>query len=452
MKRLILLLALGISYAQALDYSIQTSGPQHVTPGHYFFFQVTGTVTSGTDENATPVIAGLPAGAAASFPNMLKFCCGKFLWTITGQTPVKIETTTGTPAGTYPLTITYTSKSGVTRSAKHVLTVDPAPAALPLAAFPPDVPLAGVGQWKGNMVAYGKTHCVPTELATYEGFVWYYDGTRIYYQIADYTKDPKWTECASALDAFYRNYVLTNKGNIQGWRVFPHGLSMNFSRTGNAADKTALLALLSNGHANFSNVALVIDWMLSREISYGLETHLAAESLGNPRNSNFQNVVEILFGHFDQWFLTQNALYTQPFMVALASEAMIDYFDATGDVRVPPLLKLAADQLWAVSWDAASQSFWYYNNNGTPASPVCSSQSDTKPCKMTSPDLNLLIVPLYGWVYQHTGLKIYRDRGDRIFKAGVSQAYLEGGKQFAQNYRWSGKYVEWRKAPVAGNR
>jgi len=452
MKKLILLLVVGLSDARALDYNIQTSGPQHVTQGHYLFFQVTGTVTSGTDENATPVVTGLPAGAVASFPNMLKFCCTKFLWTISGQTPVKVETGTQTPPGTYQITITFNSKSGIERSAKHVLIVDPMPTALTVAAFPPDVPLPGLGQWKANMVSYGKAHCKPTELATYEGFVWYYDGTRTYYQIADYTQDPKWTECASALDAFYRKYVLTNNGNVQGWRVFPQGLAIGYKRNGIAADKTAVLALLTNGYANFSNIAPVIDWTLSREISYGLETHLVAESLGNPRNPNFQNVVEILFGHFDQWFLTQNALYTQPFMVALAAEAMIDYFDATGDNRVPPLLKLAADQLWAVSWDKRSQSFWYYNNNGSPASRECSTESDTKPCKITSPDLNLLIVPLYGWVYQHTGLKVYRDRGDQIFKAGVSEAYLEGGKQFSQNYRWSGKYIEWRKAPVPAHR
>jgi hypothetical protein len=452
MNKIILLLVLAISDVQALDYSIQASGPQHVTQGHYVYFLVTGAVASGTDENATPEITGLPAGAAASFPNMIKFCCGKFLWTIAGQNPVRIEAAPKTPAGTYQLTITYTSKSGIVRSTKHPLIVDAVPAELPLTAFPPDVPLGGLAEWKSNMLSFGKTHCVPTELATYEGFVWYYDGTRNYYQIADFTKDPKWLSCARALDAFYQNYVNTNNGNVQGWRVFPQGLAMGYQREGVAADKAAVLALLANGYANFANVAPVIDWSLSREISYGLETHLVAESLGNPRNPNFQNVAEILFGHFDQWFLTQNALYTQPFMVALAAEAMIDYFAATGDLRVPPLLKLAADQLWTVSWDEKSRSFWYYNNNGTPSSPVCMSQTDMKPCKITSPDLNLLIVPLYGWVYQHSGLRKYRDQGDAMFQAGVSGAYLQGGKQFSQNYRWSGKYVEWRKAPVPASR
>ncbi|MBZ5636897.1 MAG: hypothetical protein LAO55_27555, partial [Acidobacteriia bacterium] len=59
-------------------------------------------------------------------------------------------------------------------------------------------------------------------------------------------------------------------------------------------------------------------------------------------------------------------------------------------------------------------------------------------------DLNLLLAPMYGWVYQRTGAQIYRDQGDQLFNAGVAGAWLDGGKQFSQNYRWSQKYVEWR--------
>ena len=51
---------------------------------------------------------------------------------------------------------------------------------------------------------------------------------------------------------------------------------------------------------------------------------------------------------------------------------------------------------------------------------------------------------MYGWVYQQTGAQIYRDEGDELFNYGVAGAWLDGGKQFSQNYRWSQKYVEWR--------
>jgi hypothetical protein len=116
-------------------------------------------------------------------------------------------------------------------------------------------------------------------------------------------------------------------------------------------------------------------------------------------------------------------------MVALAAEAMIAYWDVTHDSRVPPMLKLAADQIWQQSWDATNQCFKYYADDGSIS---------------LSQDLNLLIVPLYGWVYQQTGDVKYRDEGDQIFNAGVAGAWLDGGKQYSQNYRWSGKYVEWR--------
>jgi hypothetical protein len=116
-------------------------------------------------------------------------------------------------------------------------------------------------------------------------------------------------------------------------------------------------------------------------------------------------------------------------MVGLAAEALINYYDATHDSRIPPVLQMAADQMWTQSWDPTSRSFRYYNGDGT-SSP--------------SLDLNLLIAPLYGWVFQQTGFQGYRDMGDQIFNAGVPGAGLDGGKQFSQNYHWSDKYVEWR--------
>lgn len=425
-----------------LDFNITTTGPHHVVAGHFMHFNVLGTVITGTDENTIPSISGLPPGATATFPNMLKFCCTTFIWGLAGLTPVRIDTAASTPVGTYPLTITYTSKTtGAVRTAVHSLIVDPVPAPLATASFPADVPLTGLAQWETNMKVYGKIHATtPPEGPAYEGFCWYYDGTRNYFQIADYTKDPSWSAVATAMDALYSHYCLT-PGGIPAWHVFPQGLAMGFLRNGSAQSKAALLSLLTNNTANAANLSpanadSLINWTMSREASYAVETHLAAESIGNPRSPNFQVCVEVLIGHFDQWFISKTASYVQPFMVALACEALIGYWDATKDPRIPSLIQLAADMLWSNSWDAASNSFLYYATDGT---------GTTAP----SPDLNLLIVPIYGWVYQHTGQQSYRDHGDMIFNSGVVGAYLQGGKQFSQNERWSGKYVEWRKSPAA---
>jgi hypothetical protein len=64
--------------------------------------------------------------------------------------------------------------------------------------------------------------------------------------------------------------------------------------------------------------------------------------------------------------------------------------------------------------------------------------------------LNLLIAPIYAWLYQQTGQKQYQLEGDTIWNAGVTGPPGSGigwsGKNFSQQYRWSFDYVKWRTA------
>jgi len=140
----------------------------------------------------------------------------------------------------------------------------------------------------------------------------------------------------------------------------------------------------------------------------------------------------------DQWFgsksfrcpsicdpaAAKGQYYIQPFMVGLTAEALIMWFDKTGDARVLPALRQAMDWLWANAWVAGDQSFWYENWVPTPATPF--------PAQPGAPDLNLLIAPAFAWIYKQTGDTTYRDRGDQVFAGGVLNAYLAGGKQFDQ--------------------
>ena len=111
---------------------------------------------------------------------------------------------------------------------------------------------------------------------------------------------------------------------------------------------------------------------------------------------------------------------------------MIAYNETTPDPRIPYLLKTAADALRANSWDATVQGFRYENGDGT---------------KLQVADENLLIAPLYGWVYRYTGDVKYRTWGDEAFNGGVAWG-IYSGKFFTMSYRWSGKYVEWRQKPA----
>jgi len=58
--------------------------------------------------------------------------------------------------------------------------------------------------------------------------------------------------------------------------------------------------------------------------------------------------------------------------------------------------------------------------------------------------LNLLIVPLYGWLYKMTGDESYRHHGDDISAGGVEAAFLNDPTHFNQNYRWSFECLAWR--------
>src|SRR2546425_7056277 len=67
----------------------------------------------------------------------------------------------------------------------------------PLSALvpPPAVALAqsipSLALWQSNMLTFGSQHCV---LGTLDQV--YYDAERVYYQIADYTRDPSWLTCS----------------------------------------------------------------------------------------------------------------------------------------------------------------------------------------------------------------------------------------------------------------
>jgi hypothetical protein len=428
---LLLVIVRSSAPAQVTDLAIDTSGPHHVVQGHYMFFLAQARILAGTDQPGTvSSVSGLPSGATADFVNIARFCCGTSLWSTSDGNPIKISTSSTTPVGTYPLVITYTTPQGVQRSTTYTIYVDPVPSLVHKSGtyFPPDTPLSSLAQWQSNRTTYGRKHCNQTEMAWWDGNVWFYDGARVYYQIADQTGDPSWNTCAQMVANFYQQHVLT-VGVPAGYYIFSQGLAMNYQRTGDPVSRQVVAELGQEYYAQWPDVKYVISWMLSREVSYGIEAAYVDQSLGGTLNPHFQDLIEILLGHFDQWFLSKNSDYTQPFMVALGAEALINYYNVSHDPRIPPMLQLAADQLWTQSWDPSSQSFRYYNGDGT---------------SQGSLDLNLLIAPLYGWVYQQTGFQGYRDMGDQIFNGGVAGAWLDGGKQFSQSYRWSAKYLEWR--------
>ena len=62
-----------------------------------------------------------------------------------------------------------------------------------------------------------------------------------------------------------------------------------------------------------------------------------------------------------------------------------------------------------------------------------------------APDLNNLIVSGFGWVYRQTGDATYRTHGDQAFAASVANAWLDGTKQFNEQYTDSPRYLRDRR-------
>jgi hypothetical protein len=177
---------------------------------------------------------------------------------------------------------------------------------------------------------------------------------------------------------------------------------------------------------------------------------MVAEDLGAPRHPKFDSALDYALGHMDQWFVSKNFQERNPegsmppFMVGLTSEALLQYYEKRGDPRIPHVIRTAMDWLWENAWIEKDESFYYRNKQ--PYQPAA------EPLKGAS-DLNLLIAPAFAWLYHLTGDPTYRERGDKIFAGGVKGAWLDGGKQFTQSYRWSFDYVQWRRnIPVPGDK
>lgn len=312
-------------------------------------------------------------------------------------------------------------------------------------------PIPELAQWEANMLTYGQRLC--DYLAASHTFddlliATYYDAERVFYQISDYTNNAPWANhCAQRAEAVYRDqYVLPNRGRVPGYWNFTTGLRMDFERTGDAQSKSAVVMLARTMWGSDSTTGVWINNSnYSREVAYAIVGQINAEAVGEPKRARRQVLVDAAYRHMDQWFVHfdwqkgtvidgEVVQRLAPFMVGLTAHALIRDWEETRDARLLPALRQAADWLWANAWIPDAESMWY----------------DSLDTSGAAPDLNLLIAPIYAFLYRQTAAIQYHDRGEAIFAGGARHAWLGGtgvsGKHFNQNYTWSFDYVRWRKA------
>jgi len=303
---------------------------------------------------------------------------------------------------------------------------------------------ANIDKWHESMLKFGKKHADymidhqdDTEVNPVLGAT-YYDAERVFTQIAQYTGDASWMTAADAANKVYVDrYVVPNNGGVTGYWKFPHGMAMRYKRNPTPESKAAFNMLAHKGAYNSDTTP--IPWLLdvgkAREVAYAINCLVLQERVfAGPHRRYLDELYLVAVNHIQQWAWTRTAPYCQPFMAGIIADALILYdengFAASGQVR--PIIRVLADFLWDTMWVPEGMAFKYVDK-------VVKDVGGPTP----SPDLNQLIAPMYGWLYMKTGEAVFLERGNQIFNGGVQKAWLDGGKQFNQNYRSSFNYLRW---------
>jgi hypothetical protein len=347
---------------------------------------------------------------------------------------------------------------------------------------PPLPPIPSYAKWLENMEVFGKKWAGPlpggATMNTWEGYAWYYDGSWVFQKIAKLlgTDEAEWLAGTDQCEnAYLKNYL--RRVGTTGWRVFPHGSEASYLRTNDLYYICDLLLLANKSPYGVHSIAVITNYLKglnrTRETAYLMQVLLAAVRLnvndgidgldafvadinsqaqsgqpvkyvGDPTVRDLDGRLTALYtlaqGHIDQWFVAKTANVMQPFMAALTAHALIEYcrdFNPTVTADVIDSVRTAADWLWENAWVEKDQAFYYQSNHPY--------ESDGTIIN-GAPDLNMLLVYMYGWLWKQTGEVKYLERGDMAFSGGVEGAYLNRGKQFTQHYRLSIEYAEMRKS------
>ena len=443
-----------VNASVATTYRLQASGATSVYQGHDLYVGIVSTLLTGPQGHLyfDPPL-GLPAGATfhviCAYNTNITDEAADSWWDTTGRQwcyngtdasfIARIRTAPTTPTGTDNFVV-HTTASGSSQDVTVTVAVLPPPHAtvkraprefsrVPLRQ--PAIPSISV--WEQKMTSLGQQWCNPSEqmIFGYEPQIWYYDGGRTYFQIGDYTGQPaNWEPCALNIVNQYRDYVL--QGGTPGWRVFPHGLAMNYWRTGDTKSRDAVIALANS--SAYANQEGGVSPTMIRETAYLIETWTITEQLGLPHDPRLDRAVDFGLGIVNQIVNSDGSVFHQPFMDGLMAEALIDYYGLTQDPRVPPVIKGLLDYVFVNGWNDSTQQM-AYNTLEVPADYVTG--------------LNNLLAPAFAWYWALTGDPVYQQRGDELFSVGVNQDMSYSGKIYNQNYRWSFDYVRWRQQGTA---
>lgn len=310
----------------------------------------------------------------------------------------------------------------------------------------------------------------------------YYDGMNCMARMADYFTDT--TTYYAYMDEmayWYRDKwvnALATPGQVAGYYNFSDGLIQDYLRQGTAASLTALNNLLTNGlyvNTNAADDNIMTDHKRSREVAYSLNLFIQAEksidsiTLTGTQTARRDYLFECALNHIDLWCVSKTATYFRPFMGAITAKSLIAYYEEVSeDSRIIPALEILAQYMLDACYeegpiaDLSGYTQMYSFRYTDRVLDTGLSYSDAND-GYVAPDLNMMICPLFGWLYMKTGTTKWREYGDKIFEGGISVydtygAYVSGaylgvqsnantnGKQINQQLFWGPKYIEWAES------
>lgn len=300
-------------------------------------------------------------------------------------------------------------------------------------------PLPSLAQYIARLEVYGaKTITLigdKTQSYDYRLDATDYDAIRVFYQAIPLSSNVQWyVGINNAVDMYRDQYVVANKGGANGHYIFSRGLRLHYEATKDQKSADAIVSM--SEHAAYAHVTgPIVDTVsatYARDVSFVLQCYIDRLSIDGVRRPNLDAYWLQAQDHLVQ-FLTKK-VHVEPFMVAINCEGLIYGIEqgtfGSDRKKIVEFVEEAAAMLMKDFYDEAAQAFRYTD---TPAI------GPTTP----APDLSLMIVPIFGWLFKETGEEKYRTQGDIIFNAGVRDAYLDRGKQFNENYRWSPDYLKW---------
>jgi hypothetical protein len=311
-----------------------------------------------------------------------------------------------------------------------------------------DPPGSMVAKYEADFRTYADQHW------NAEGPAWannYYDRAMIYYAWWMRTGEVEYWRRATAMAlAYRRDYLEANNYGASAHWLQIEGVEQHYLLTGDEASRLAVgrVGDVFNLAYYMDNLGDVTAEMENRMQARTLLALLTAWKLNAPSQAGAVwsarldlALTRILSsqgadGAYRFTRTNNQCGYNKPFMVGLLNDVLIKY-SATynADSRIPGAVQRSVDYMWTSDWNPAGRAFIYLDG-------PCPGYDEGQ---VLAPDLNNIIVTGYGWVYQQTRQTVYRDRAEAIFAGGVTQAWLDGSKQFNENYTTSYHYLRYRQ-------